>query len=69
MGDSIYFQRYKRLHNVPGRPVISNSGYYKENVKKGEKVKMVKKVKKVKKVPVKMWWSFDRRNVYDVIFV
>ena len=23
---------YKRLHNVPGRPVISNSGYYTENM-------------------------------------
>ena len=23
---------HKRLHNVPGRPVISNSGYYTENV-------------------------------------
>ena len=22
----------KRLHNVPGRPVISNSGYYTENI-------------------------------------
>ena len=22
---------HKRLHNVPGRPVISNSGYYTEN--------------------------------------
>ena len=23
---------HKRLHNVPGRPVISNSGYYTENI-------------------------------------
>ena len=23
---------HKRLHNVPGRPVISNSGYYTEDV-------------------------------------
>ena len=23
---------HKRLHNVPGRPVISNSGYYTENM-------------------------------------
>ena len=23
---------HKRLHNVPGRPVISNSGYYAENI-------------------------------------
>ena len=23
---------YKRLHNVPGRPVISSSGYYTENI-------------------------------------
>ena len=23
---------YTRLHNVPGRPVISNSGYYNENI-------------------------------------
>ena len=23
---------YKKLHNVPGRPVISNSGYYTENI-------------------------------------
>ena len=23
---------HKRLHNVPGRPVISNCGYYTENI-------------------------------------
>ena len=23
---------HKRLHNVPGRPVISNSGYYTETI-------------------------------------
>ena len=23
---------HKRLHNVPGRPVISNSGYYTQNM-------------------------------------
>ena len=23
---------YKRLHNVPGKPVISNSGFYTENI-------------------------------------
>ena len=23
---------HKRLHNVPGRPVISNSGFYTENI-------------------------------------
>ena len=23
---------HKRLHNVPGRPVISNCGYYRENI-------------------------------------
>ena len=23
---------HRRLHNVPGRPVISNSGYYTENI-------------------------------------
>ena len=23
---------YKRLHNVPGRPVISNCGFYTENI-------------------------------------
>ena len=23
---------HKRLHNVPGRPIISNSGYYTENI-------------------------------------
>ena len=23
---------YKRLHNVPGRPLISNCGYYTENI-------------------------------------
>ena len=39
---------HKRLHNVPGRPVISNSGYYTKN-KKNKLKSFIVKIKKVQR--------------------
>ena len=42
------FYIYRRLHTVPGRPVISNSGYYTENISAFLEYHLTQIVQKVK---------------------